>query len=91
MIIPSTDDGPGFLFPGKPPSRPRKVNSVRNQLASHGLATRAARNTAMIGMISDMPLKVVSDLLGIAADTATQWAEYAQDRWAVYLAAVSDE
>ncbi|EOT04774.1 hypothetical protein P354_15535 [Streptomyces noursei PD-1] len=87
LFIPTAEDDPGFLFPGNPASRPRSAHSVRNLLKQHGLLTLAARNTAMIAMISDMPPKVVSDLLGLSPDTTTQWAEYLQDSWADYLAA----
>ncbi|MFD9257814.1 hypothetical protein [Streptomyces sp. NPDC059538] len=86
-VAPSPAHDPGYLFPGKVPGRPRSSNALRDQLGRHGLLPLAARNTAMITMITDMPPQVVSDLLGFSPSTTTQWATYLQDSWADYLAA----
>lgn len=47
----------------------------------------AARNTAMIEAVSELPPIVVSDLFGIYPGTAHAWAKYAQTSWTDYLAA----
>ncbi|MFF2789782.1 XRE family transcriptional regulator [Streptomyces sp. NPDC058049] len=86
-VAPSPAHDPGYLFPGKVPGRPRSSNALRAQLGRHGLLTLAARNSAMITMITDMPPQVVSDLLGFSPVTTTQWATYLQDSWAHYLSA----
>ncbi|MFD9419475.1 hypothetical protein ACFWC9_32885 [Streptomyces goshikiensis] len=86
-VTPSPAHNPGYLFSGKVPGQPRSSNALRAQLSRHGLLTLAARNTAMIIMITDMPPQVVSDLLGFSPSTTTQWATYLQDSWADYLAA----
>ncbi|MGW6791559.1 hypothetical protein [Streptomyces chartreusis] len=36
----------------------------------HGLSARAARNTAMMDALVDLPLMVIADLLGIHPKTA---------------------
>ena len=56
-------------------------------MQQHGLPTLAARNTAMIEAVSELPPIVVSDLFGIHPGTAHTWAKLAQTSWTDYLAA----
>ncbi|MBF6388058.1 hypothetical protein IU444_28425 [Nocardia farcinica] len=86
-----TTDGPRYLLPGRPASRPRTQNAISRVLNRHGLPTLAARNTAMIETAGHLPAIVISDLFGIHVTTAHQWAELAQASWAGYLAAAEDE
>jgi hypothetical protein len=87
-ILPQpSGEGPRFLLPGRPPSRPRRASSLHALMKQHGLPTISARNTAMIEAVTSLPPIVVSDLFGISAGTAHRWAQYAQDSWADYLAA----
>ncbi|MER8089485.1 XRE family transcriptional regulator [Streptomyces sp. NPDC094048] len=81
---------PGFLFPGRPPSRPRSAGTVNNYMKQHDLPGISARNTAMMEAITDLPPIVVSDLFGLHPHTAYAWAQYAQNSWAEYLEAVQD-
>lgn len=80
---------PAWMFPGIPPSRPRNTTALHKDLKKYGLPTLAARNSAMIANIVDLEPVVVSDLFGIAPQTAHRWAQYAQTSWATYLAARS--
>ncbi|MER6145916.1 hypothetical protein ABT174_38900 [Streptomyces sparsogenes] len=80
---------PGFLFPGRPPSRPRSAETVSEYMRKHDLPGISARNTAMMEAITDLPPIVVSDLFGIHPHTAYAWAQYAQNSWAEYLEAQS--
>ncbi|MFE9610973.1 hypothetical protein [Streptomyces sp. NPDC006012] len=82
---------PRYLLPGRPPSRPRTSEVVITRMRQYGLPVLAARNTAMIEAVSDLPPIVVSDLFGVSASGAHNWARYAQDSWADYLAAYQDE
>ncbi|MFB6530393.1 hypothetical protein [Streptomyces sp. NPDC056399] len=82
------DVTPGFLFPGRPPSRPRRADTVHSYMRKHGLPGIHARNTAMMEAITDLPPIVVSDLFGMHPHTAYAWAQYAQNSWAEYLEAV---
>jgi hypothetical protein len=59
-------------------------------MRQHDLAVIAARNTAMIETVADLPPIVISDLFGISPTTAYAWARYAQDDWADYLAVCQD-
>jgi hypothetical protein len=78
---------PAYLFPGRPPSRPRNPKALSRTLNRYGLPTLTARNSAMIANIQDLEPIVVSDLFGVAPQTAHKWAQYAQSSWATYLAA----
>ncbi|MFE1877650.1 hypothetical protein ACFW9N_43580 [Streptomyces sp. NPDC059496] len=81
------DGTPGFLFPGRPPSRPRSSETVHSYMRRHGLPGISARNTALMEAITELPPIVVSDLFGIHPSTTYAWAQYAQSSWADYLAA----
>ncbi|MET0699457.1 MAG: hypothetical protein ABWY93_07305, partial [Mycobacterium sp.] len=76
---------------GRPPSRPRNTKSLGRNLSRYGLPTLAARNSAMIANALDLEPIVVSDLFGVAPQTAHKWAQYAQASWAAYLAARTGE
>lgn len=76
-----------YLLPGRTPTRPRDALALSAMLRRHGLPTIAARNTAMIEAVTQLPPVVVSDLFGLNPHTANVWARYAQDSWAAYLAA----
>ncbi|MFJ8955257.1 hypothetical protein ACIRL3_15835 [Streptomyces sp. NPDC102384] len=41
-----------------------------------GLPARAARNTALMEALADLPSMVVADLFSIAPKTAERWASY---------------
>ena len=86
---PNADD-PRFLFPGLPRTRPLSAGHLQTLMRQHDLAVIAARNTAMIEAVADLPPIVISDLFGISPTTAYAWARYAQDGWADYLAAGQD-
>ncbi|MFF3918889.1 hypothetical protein ACFYZB_36650 [Streptomyces sp. NPDC001852] len=85
ILAPASDRK--FLFPGRPPSRPRSAASVLSLMRANGLPTLSARNTAMIEAVGDLPPVVVSDLFGVAATTAHRWGQLAGESWAGYLAA----
>lgn len=87
MVFKPTGQPTDLIFPGRPPNRPLSASWLQTQLRKHGLFARAARNNAMLELITSMPGPVVSDLLGVHPSTATNWANYAQDSWADYLAA----
>ncbi|TCM42754.1 hypothetical protein [Kribbella sp. VKM Ac-2568] len=90
MLRQPHNDGPRFLLPGLPPTRPLSAGRVQVLMKRHGLAVIAARNTARIEAVADLPPIVISDLFGISPRTAYAWAQYAQDSWADYLAVSQD-
>ncbi|MFD7258902.1 XRE family transcriptional regulator [Streptomyces sp. NPDC059874] len=81
----------GLLLPGRPPTKPRSASSVTNLMKQHGLPVLAARNTAMLEAVSELPPIVVSDLFGVSASNAHTWAGFAQDSWTDYLAACQED
>lgn len=86
MLKPRVSSGPDYLLPGRHAGRPLSASHIIKRLRDHDLPTRAARNTAMITAITELPPIVVSDLFGLSASTAFQWAKFAQQNWTEYLA-----
>ncbi|MDJ0346690.1 XRE family transcriptional regulator [Streptomyces sp. H10-C2] len=82
-----TADRARHLVPGPSPGLPRNPAGLAAKLHQHGLPVRAARNTAMMEAVADLPPMVLADLLGIAPRTAERWAALAGGSWSHYLAA----
>uniref|UniRef100_UPI003F4972D2 hypothetical protein n=1 Tax=Amycolatopsis sp. CA-096443 TaxID=3239919 RepID=UPI003F4972D2 len=82
--------GPRYLLRGRYPDRPRGAHTLAIQLKKHGLYTRAARNTAMIRAVTDMPAAVVANLFGLSPGTTARWADFASTSWSDYLDALND-
>ncbi|WP_234436125.1 hypothetical protein [Streptomyces sp. NRRL S-813] len=76
-----------LLLPGAVPGRPRNPDGLADQMKQHGLPVRAARNTALMEAITDLPPIIVADLFGISPATAHRWSQLAGNSWAPYLAA----
>ena len=87
MVRPPASGPPRYLLPATRPGKPRSARAVQNLLRQHGLPTLAARNTAMIEAVGELPPIVIADLFGIHPGTAHAWAKYAQASWIDYLAA----
>jgi hypothetical protein len=87
MVLATAACGHGGVRPGRPPSRPRRADTVHSYMRKHRLPGMSARNTAMMETITDRPRVVVSDLFGMHPHTAYAWAQYAQNSWAEYLEA----
>ncbi|MEU5397554.1 hypothetical protein [Streptomyces tibetensis] len=75
-----------FLLPGQIPGRPRNPVGLGDTMKRHNLPARAARDTAMMEALADLPPIVISDLVGISPVTAHRWARLAGDSWSDYLA-----
>jgi hypothetical protein len=71
-----------YLFPGRPPSRPRNACGVAALMRRNDLPVLTARNTAMIEAVNELPPIVVADLFGVQPNTAHRWAQFAQCSWA---------
>lgn len=83
----TTRAGHRYLMPGQSLGRPRNPLGLADTLRHYSLPARAARNTAMMGALVDLPPMVIADLLGIHPKTAERWATLAGDSWSEYLAA----
>ncbi|WP_233273584.1 hypothetical protein [Streptomyces broussonetiae] len=75
-----TPSGQRLLLPGVVPGRPRNPAGLADQMRQHGLPVRAARNTALMEAITDLPPIVVADLFGISPATAQRWSQLAGNR-----------
>ncbi|WP_327238870.1 hypothetical protein OG243_44385 [Streptomyces sp. NBC_01318] len=84
----STTAGRRYLLPGQSPGRPRNPLGLADTLRHHGLPARAARNTAMMDALADLPPMVIADLLGIHPKTAERWATLAGENWSEYLSSL---
>lgn len=74
-----------LLLPGAVPGRPRNPAGLAAQMKQHGLPVRAARNTALMEAITDLPPIVVADLFGISPVTAHRWSRVYQELGVIRL------
>ncbi|MEU9623871.1 hypothetical protein [Streptomyces sp. NPDC048155] len=85
----STTAGRRYLLPGQSPGRPRNPLGLADTLRHHGLPARAARNTAMMDALVDLPPMIIADLLGIHPKTAERWATLAGENWSEYVSSLT--
>jgi hypothetical protein len=83
-----TDQHP-WLFPGGAPGQPLSTAHLTRRLATHGIHVRASRNSALFDLAGHLPAVVLSKLLGISINTATNWNHRAGTTHAAYAAAVA--
>jgi hypothetical protein len=81
-----TSEATAYLLPGRTPGRPRNPAGLADKLKRYSLPTRAARNTAMVQALADLPPVLISDLIGIQPRTAERFAALAGENWSDYLA-----
>jgi hypothetical protein len=75
---------------GSAPGRPLSVSGLRRHLTNAGIHTRAAHNSALIELATDLPAPVVAETLGVHIETAVRWSKYARRDWTDYLAVRAD-
>ncbi len=80
-----TDDT-DWLFPGDRPGQHAHPSTIARRLRQHGIKARAARNTALLQLVTVTPTPVLADLLGLHPGTAEQWSAAAGARWSAYPA-----
>lgn len=76
-----------WLFPGQGPGRPLSAAGLEEHLHRYGIDARAARNSLMLDLASELPPVVLADLLGVHPNTAVRWVQAAQGDWTAYAAA----
>jgi hypothetical protein len=59
-------------------------------MRQHGPPVRAARNTAMLQSLADLPPIVIADLFGINPGTVHRSSQFAGGSWDDYLVALHD-
>lgn len=77
-----------WLFPGHLPGRPITAGRLGQRLGRLGIDGQAARRAALLQLAAEVPAAVLSDLLGITAATAADWAHSAGGDWSRYAAAL---
>ncbi|MET8626447.1 hypothetical protein ABZW30_22280 [Kitasatospora sp. NPDC004669] len=58
-----------------------------SHVGRQGVHTRAARTAALITLATDLPARVLADLLDVHVHTALKWVRRAQRDWTTYLTA----
>ncbi|MGH3440965.1 MAG: hypothetical protein ACRDUY_02760 [Nitriliruptorales bacterium] len=82
-MVPGADR---WLFPGRQAGRPIHPEHLRTRLAALGIASRPARQAALLQLSREVPAAVLADMLNIDAGTATAWAARAGGTWNRYAA-----
>ncbi|HEX4659740.1 MAG TPA: hypothetical protein VH307_20325 [Streptosporangiaceae bacterium] len=77
-----------WLFPGHLPGRPISAARLGERLGKLGIDGQAGRRAALLQLAAEVPAAVLSDLLGITAGTAADWAHAAGGDWTRYAAAL---
>ena len=85
----TTGSADRYLLPGRSPGRPRNPAGLADAMRRFDLPARAARNTAMMQALEDLPPIVIADLFGMNPGTVHRWAQFAGNSWDDYLAAQS--
>jgi hypothetical protein len=80
-----------WRFPGRLAGRPTAAKTLTQRLRIHGIDVKAACNTAVLTLATDLPAAVLSKILGIHINTAVDWTRHAARDWATYLAARAAE
>lgn len=75
-----------WLFPGHLPGRPITAHQLGRRLAAFGIDARASRRAAQLQLAAQVPAVVLSEMLGIAINTAVDWVHAAGGDWANYAA-----
>ncbi len=79
-----------WLFPGRRPDVPMTATGLAHRLKALGIEPRAARNTALLQLATELPSIAIADLLGLHIGTAEKWNAAAGGRWTGYAATLPD-
>ena len=78
-----------WLFPGHLPGQPITATHLGDRLGKLGIDGQAGRRAALLSLAAEVPAAVLSDLLGITAATAADWAHTAGGDWSSYAASLA--
>ncbi|QIY93178.1 hypothetical protein HEP87_01910 [Streptomyces sp. S1D4-11] len=84
-VVGQTDDHP-WLFPGAFAGRPMTNKQLMRRLHRLGIRTKPVRNTVLLDLAAELPAVVLSRLLGINIQSATQWTQRSGASRNVYAA-----
>jgi hypothetical protein len=74
-----------WLFPGRAAGRHIGAAALAARLGAHGIPARPARNAALLALAADLPVAVLSDLLGLSISTALSWTREASRDWIGFI------
>ncbi len=60
------------------------------RLRSHGIRVRSSRNAALISLAGEIPVSMLSDLLGMSVAASVRWARAAGRDWLGYIGALEE-
>lgn len=86
--IGTSSDSP-WLFPGAFAGQPLSSYHLGTRLKRLGIYSRPGRTSALMGLSTQLPATVLTELLGISPDTATAWTQ-SGGNWARYAAELHD-
>lgn len=75
-----------WLFPGRQAGRHLHPEHLRKRLGALGIASRPARQAALLQLSREVPAAVLADMLNIDEGTATAWAARSGASWSTYAA-----
>ncbi|MFK8849367.1 hypothetical protein [Streptomyces sp. Ac-502] len=87
ITIGATADSP-WLFPGAFAGQHLSNYHLGTRLKRLGIYSRPGRASALMGLSTQLPAAVLTELLGISPETATAWTQ-SGGQWARYAAEVS--
>lgn len=82
--IGTSADSP-WLFPGALAGQTLSNHHLGTRLRRLGIYSRSGRTSALMGLSTQLPAAVLTDLLGISPETATAWTQ-SGGNWARYAA-----
>ncbi|MCX4569433.1 hypothetical protein OOK48_24160 [Streptomyces viridodiastaticus] len=86
--IGTSADSP-WLFPGAFVGQPLSSHHLGKRLKRLGIYSRPGRTSALMGLSTQLPAAVLTELLGISPETATAWTQ-SGGNWARYAAELID-
>ncbi|WP_406407115.1 hypothetical protein [Streptomyces sp. NBC_01643] len=86
--IGTSSDSP-WLFPGAFAGQPLSSYHLGTRLKRLGIYSRPGRTSALMGLSTQLPASVLTELLGISPETATAWTQ-SGGNWARYAAELQD-
>lgn len=75
-----------WLFPGRLPGRHLTAGALGSRLTRLGIPVQQARSAALLELAAEIPVPLLSELLGISTASAARWATAANRDWSTYPA-----
>lgn len=73
-----------WLFPGRWPGRHLTAGALGSRLGRLGIPVKRSRTAALLELAAEIPVPLLSELLGISTASAAAWATAANRDWLTY-------